>query len=305
MHVNEDAKMTKKLSGILAAVSTPFGTDGLVDEGRLRGHVDFLIDNGLHGLVPCGSTGEFAALTVDERKRVNEIVIEQAAGRVPVAPQTGSTRTAEAVELSKHAAAAGADAVLVVQPFYEAPTRREVIEYFATVGEAAGIPLIAYNLPGVTGMNLDRPFYRELLERTDAVKYVKDTSGSIEQAFDLIFNLGDAIDTFVGWDTIVLPAFSAGAAGSIWGAPNFAPKECVAIYDLAKAGKTAEAFDIFKRLWNVFDFLGKEGYAVSTKAAGQAVGVDLGLPRAPYGELEPEKLDELRKLVAETGLNYS
>ena len=107
--------MTKKLSGILAAVSTPCGTDGLVDEGRLRGHVDFLIDNGLHGLVPCGSTGEFAALTVDERKRVNEIVIEQAAGRVPVAPQTGSTRTAEAVELSKHAAAAGADAVLVVR----------------------------------------------------------------------------------------------------------------------------------------------------------------------------------------------
>ena len=105
--------MTKKLSGILAAVSTPFGADGQVDEGRLRDHVDFLIDNGLHGLVPCGSTGEFAALTVEERKRVNEIVIAQAAGRVPVAPQTGSTRTAEAVELSQHAAAAGADAVLV------------------------------------------------------------------------------------------------------------------------------------------------------------------------------------------------
>ena len=244
-------------------------------------------------------------MTVEERKRVNEIVIAQAAGRVPVAPQTGSTRTAEAVELSQHAAAAGADAVLVVQPFYEAPTRREVIEYFATVGEAAGIPVIAYNLPGVTGMNLDRPFYRELLERTDAVKYIKDTSGSIEQAFDLIFNLGDAIDTFVGWDTIVLPAFSAGAAGSIWGAPNFAPKECVAIYELAKDGKTAEAFEIFKRLWNVLDFLGKEGYAVSTKAAAQAVGVDLGVPRAPYGELEPEKLDELRKLIADTGLNYS
>ena len=153
--------------------------------------------------------------------------------------------------------------LLVVQPFYEAPTRREVIEYFATVGEAAGIPLIAYNLPGVTGMNLDRPFYRELFERTDAVKYVKDTSGSIEQAFDLIFNLGDTIDTFVGWDTIVLPAFSAGAAGSIWGAPNFAPKECVAIYELAKVGPVFEAaLQIFKRLWNVFDFLGKEGYAV-------------------------------------------
>jgi 4-hydroxy-tetrahydrodipicolinate synthase len=297
--------MPKALSGILAALSTPFTADGDLDEAALRRHVDFLIDNGLHGLVPGGSTGEFAAMTLDERKRVNEIVIEQAAGRVPVAPQTGSTRTAEAIELSKHAADAGASAVLLVQPYYEAPTRREVIEYFATVGAAAGIPVIAYNLPGVTGMNLDRPFYRELLERTDAVKYIKDTSGSIEQAFDLIFNLGDAIDTFVGWDTIVLPAFSAGAAGSIWGAPNFAPRECVAIYDLAKQGKTAEAFDIFKRLWNVMDFLGKEGYAVSTKAAAQAVGVDLGAPRAPYGELDPVKKDELRKLVAETGLNYS
>ena len=194
---------------------------------------------------------------------------------------------------------------LLVQPFYEAPTRHQVIEYFATVGEAAGVPVIAYNLPGVTGMNLDRPFYRELLERTDAVKYIKDTSGSIEQAFDLIFNLGDAIDTFVGWDTIVLPAFSAGAAGSIWGAPNFAPKECVAIFDLAKEGKTAEAFAIFKRLWNVFDFLGKEGYAVATKAAAQAVGVDLGYARAPYGPLSADKQDELTKLIAETGLNYA
>jgi 4-hydroxy-tetrahydrodipicolinate synthase len=271
----------------------------------LRDHVDFLIANGLHGLVPGGSTGEFAALTVQERKRVNEIVIDQAAGRVPVAPQTGSTRTAEAIELSQHAADAGASAVLLVQPYYESPTRHEVIEYFATVGEAAGVPVIAYNLPGVTGMNLDRAFYRELLERTDVVKYVKDTSGSIEQAFDLIFNLGDAIDVFVGWDTIVLPAFTAGAAGSIWGAPNFAPRECVAIYELAKSGQTGAALEIFKRLWNVFDFLGKEGYAVSTKAAAQAVGVDMGAQRAPYSELEPEKRDELRKLVAETGLNYA
>lgn len=297
--------MTKKLEGILAAVSTPFGSDGGVDEARLRDHVDFLIENGLHGLVPCGSTGEFATLSAAERKRVNEVVVDQAAGRVPVAPQTGSTSTAEAVELSKHAASVGADAILVVQPFYESPTRTEVMEYFATVGEAAGIPVIAYNLPAVTGMNMDRGFYRELLERTDAVRYVKDTSGSIEQAFDLIFNMSDSIETFVGWDTIVLPAFSAGAAGSIWGAPNFAPRECVAIYELAKAGKTAEALEIFKRLWNVFDFLGKEGYAVSTKAAAQATGIDLGSARAPYGDLEPDKLDDLRKLVADSGLNYA
>jgi 4-hydroxy-tetrahydrodipicolinate synthase len=296
--------MTTQLSGVLAAVSTPFTADDEIDEGRLRQHVDFLIDNGLHGLVPGGSTGEFAAMSLEERKRVNQVVIEQAAGRVPVVPQTGSTRTSDAVDLSRHAADAGAAAILVVQPFYETPTRSEVIEYFAAVGEGAGIPVMVYNLPSVTGMNLDCAFYRDLLERTDTVQFVKDTSGSIEQAFDLIFNLGDMIGTFVGWDTIVLAGFIAGASGSVWGAPNFAPKECVAIYELAKAGKTAEALEIFKRLWNVLNFLGKEGYAVSTKAAAQATGIDLGSARAPFGDLDPHKLDELRKLVADTGLKY-
>lgn len=296
--------MTTKLSGILAAVSTPFTADDKVDEGRLREHVDFLIDGGLHGLVPGGSTGEFAAMSFDERKRVNEIVIDQTAGRVPVVPHTGSTRTSEAIALSKHAADAGAAAVLVVQPFYEPPTRGEVIEYFAAVGESAGVPLMVYNLPAVTGMNLDRQFYLDLLERTDTVGYIKDTSGSIEQAYDLIFNLGDAVGTFVGWDTIVLAGFIAGAAGSVWGAPNFAPKECVAVYELAKAGRTAEAVEIFRRLWNVLDFLGKEGYAASVKAAAKAVGVDLGSTRAPFGDLEPDKLDDLRKRIADTGLKY-
>jgi len=296
--------MTTKLNGILAAVSTPFTPDDEVDEGRLREHVDFLVESGLHGLVPGGSTGEFAAMSFSERKRVNEIVIDQAAGRIPVVPQTGSTRTSEAVELSRHAADAGADAVLVVQPFYEAPTRREVIEYFAAVGEGAGIPVMVYNLPAVTGMNLDRQFYRELLDRTDSVQFIKDTSGSLEQAYDLIFNLGDVVCTFVGWDTIVLAGFFAGAAGSVWGAPNFAPRECVAVYELAKAGKTAEALEIFRRLWNVLDFLGKEGYAASVKAAAQAVGIDLGSARAPFGDLAPDKLDELRKRIADTGLKY-
>lgn len=298
--------MPQQLSGIFAAVSTPFDKDGEVDEHALRNHVDFLIDNGLHGLVPCGSTGEFASMTLDERKRVTEVVIDQTAGRVPVVPQTGACATTDSVELSKHSADAGAAALLVVLPYYETVTRHEAFEYYATVGAAAaGVPVMAYNFPAGTGLNLDRPFYRELLEHTDTVKYVKDTTGSLEQALDLIYNLGDAVQTFIGWDTIVLPAFTAGAVGSVWGAPNFAPKECVAIFELAKAGKTEEAYAIFRRLWNVLAFLGREGYGVSTKAAAQAVGVDLGAPRAPFLDLPSDKKDELRKLVAESGVNYA
>jgi 4-hydroxy-tetrahydrodipicolinate synthase len=295
--------MTKEIGGILAAVSTPFTKDGAIDEGALRDHVEFLIDGGIYGLVPGGSTGEFASQTLDERKRVNEIVLSQANGRVTVAPQTGSTNTAEAIELSRHAADNGADGLLVIQPYYEPPTRAEIIEYFASIGEAVDVPLIAYNLPAVTGVNLDRSFMEELLERTNAVKFVKDTSGSLEQALDFIFNLEGQIGTLVGLDTIVLPAFASGAAGSIWGAPNFAPKECVAIYELAKAGRYDEALSIFKRIWNVLDFLGKEGYAVATKAVATELGVNVGYPRAPYSELPLDKRAQLRKLISESGLS--
>lgn len=294
--------MTKKLTGVLAALSTPFDTNDKIDEAALRDHVELMIDSGIHGLVPGGSTGEFAAMTPDERKRVNRIVIEQAAGRVPVVPGTGSCSTTEAIELSKDAADAGADAVLLVQPYYETPTRAEVIEYFTRVGEAAGVPVVVYNLPAVTGMNLDRGFYEELLERTDTVHYVKDTTGDLEQAHDLLINLNGRVDTFVGWDTIVLPGLIAGGTGTIWGTPNFAPRECVAIYELAKAGKYEEAATIFRRLWNLMHFLGQEGYAVSVKAAAAAVGIKLGLPRAPYSPLPNTKYAELTKLVTQAGL---
>jgi 4-hydroxy-tetrahydrodipicolinate synthase len=293
--------MPKTLNGVLAALSTPFAPDGSVDTRALREHIDRLLDAGIHGLVPCGSTGEFAAMTIEERKLVTEVTIEQAGGRVPVVPGTASTRTADAIELSRHAAEHGADAVLVVAPYYETPTRAELIEYFAEVGEAAGVPIVVYNLPAATGVNLDRSFYTELLERTDYVRYIKDTTGDLEQALDLIINL-ESIDTFVGWDTIVLPGLLAGGTGTIWGTPNFAPRECAQIYELVQAGQHAEATEIFRRIWNVMSFLGREGYAVSVKAAAAAVGFNLGQPRAPYTSLPPGKNAELVNLVAEAGL---
>ncbi|MDR3081595.1 MAG: dihydrodipicolinate synthase family protein, partial [Streptomyces sp.] len=166
------------------------------------------------------------------------------------------------------------------------------------------IPVIAYNLPGVTGMNLDRAFYTELLERTDAVQYVKDTSGSMSQAYDLLFNLDKRMTPFIGWDTILLPAFAAGAAGTIWGAPNFAPRECVRLWDLSQAGKQEEANELFQQIWNIMNFTFEEGYSVSVKAAAEIVGIPLGDPRAPYGRLPEDKMAKLRKLIAEAGLQY-
>lgn len=292
------------IHGILAAISTPFTADGSIDEQKLRSHIDWVIENGIHGIVPGGSTGEVAALTLDERKQLHEITIDQVGKRVPVAPHVGSTRTEDAVELARHAKSLGADAVLAIMPFYEPPTREEVFAYYKAIGEA-DIEIIAYNLPAVTGMNLDREFYTELTEHTDKVTYIKDTSGDLEQALDLVYNHGDKVTTLVGLDTIVLPALISGAAGSIWGAPNFAPKECAAIYDLAKEGKIEEAYEIFRRIWNVLDFLGKEGYAVATKEAATIAGHDLGDPRAPYSRLPEEKRADLEQRMKDAGLTAS
>lgn len=136
-----------ELTGVLAALATPMDAQQEIDEARLREHVDFVIDGGVHGLVPCGSTGEFAALGLDERRRAVEIVAEQNAGRVALVPQTGALATRDAVALTRHAAEHGADSTMIVTPFYEAPTRSELIEYFGTLADAVDLPLMAYNIP--------------------------------------------------------------------------------------------------------------------------------------------------------------
>lgn len=286
-----------QVGGVMVALATPFRTDGAVDEARLREHVEFVIEGGVHGIVPCGSTGEFAALTAAERRHVTEVVLDQAGGRVTIAPQTGSLATAEAVELTRHAEACGAHSALVVSPFYETPTRAEVIEYFGAVADSVCMPLIAYNLPAATGINLDLAFYRDLGERTDRYRAVKDASGDMDQAMGLIHNLSGSLEVLVGMDTIMVPAFAVGAAGTIWGAPNWAPRECVKIWDDVRAGDLDAARETFATMWNALDFINTEGYAVGTKAACALTGVDLGITRPPFLPFSPAKTAELDELL--------
>lgn len=296
--------MPTQLSGVLVALSTPFDADGRIDEAKLRDHVDFQLEQGVHGVVPGGSTGEFAAMTLDERKRVTEIVTDQVNGAVPVVPGTGACATRDAVELTAHAKDAGATAALVVAPYYETPTREEVIEYYGAVGDV-GLTIAAYNLPEVTGINLDGAFYRDLRQRTGSVTHAKDTSGNMEQAIDLLQNYSDTVTVMIGLDTILLPGFLMGIQGTIWGAPNFAPRECVEIWQAVQDGRYDDAKDVFRRIWPVMDFICRHGYAVSTKAAAAAAGIDAGLPRAPYSTLKDDQAKELQRLVAESGISYS
>src|SRR5689334_1766202 len=178
--------MSQQLSGVLTALATPFTADDQIDEALLRRLVDRSIDGGVAGVVACGSTGEFAAMTGAERRLLVETVVEQAAGRVPVVAQTGAVSTREAVALSRHAESAGASVLMVVAPYYEPLTLDETLTYLRTVADAVSIPIMLYNLPVATGVNLSAEVVGALAAEVDNIRYIKDTSADMAQAGQLI-----------------------------------------------------------------------------------------------------------------------
>ena len=290
--------MADGLKGVYSAVATPFTADQDLDETGLRALVDRTIDGGVHGLVPCGSTGEFSALTRAERERVVEVVIEQAAGRVPVVPQTGATSTREAIELSRHAERLGAAAIMVVAPYYEPFSIGEIKRYYADVAGSVSVPIMAYNLPAATGVNLTPQILGELIAEVPNVKYVKDTSGDFTAAAQLIHEYGHAVSVFVGWDTLFLAALLEGAAGSVIGAANVVPRQLVSIYDAVQAGDLALAREQWKTLFPLMSTFISGGYTAAIKGGLELIGASAGPQRAPGANVDGERLAALKQNLA-------
>lgn len=294
--------MTIVLKGVYSALATPFTHDATeVDDASLRDLVERMIAADIDGLVPCGSTGEFAFLERREREHVVETTIEQAAGRVPVVPQTGAMTTAEAVSLSRHAEAAGAAAVMVVAPYYEPLSIAEVLRYYRDVADSISIPIMAYNLPVATGVNLGLDELTSLVDDVPNVRYVKDTSGDFTAAARLIHNLGDRIGVFVGWDTLFLAALFEGAAGSVIGAANVVPKELVAIHRAVRLGDHAGARAIWEKLFPVAECLVSGAYTAAVKTGMELGGWPAGPLRAPQSAVSESQRDELRARLAALG----
>ena len=288
-----------ELSGILSAMSTAFTEDGEeVDEARLRVLTEQTIAAGAHGLVPAGSTGEFAAMSGDERRRVVEVVLDQAAGRVPVVPGVGAMTTREAVLFAKHAEAAGAAAVLAVAPYYEPLDVTETKRYFYDVAGAISIPVVVYNLPVATGVNLSPDDIREMATTCENISYVKDTTGDLTQATRLINEHGDVVKTFVGWDTLLLASLVEGAPGSIVGSANVNAAQLVAIYDAVQRGQLDEARKIWAAEYPLMNFLVSGGYVAAVKGALDLDGRSVGPARQPITALSDERRNELALIMA-------
>ena len=288
------------ISGLLSALITPFeaGSEA-VDEAGLRGLVDRHISEGIHGLVPCGSTGEFAAMTADERHRVTEIVIDQASGRVPVVAHVGAMTTAEAVAHARHAERSGAVGLMAVAPYYEPLSVPETKAYFRSIADAVQIPIVIYNLPVATGVDLPVEDLLDLARRAQNITHVKDTTGDFSRAARLIHDHSDEITTFVGWDTLYFASLVEGAPGSILGATNILTPQLVAIYDAVRDGRVPDARVIWDDIFPVMQFLiGSGGYVQAVRGGLDIAGHPAGPPRAPMQALSGERRSELEQLMS-------
>jgi 4-hydroxy-tetrahydrodipicolinate synthase len=290
--------MNSSLSGVLVALATPFAADSSVDESTLRALVDRTIDGGVHGVVACGSTGEFSALTVDERRLVVEIVVDQAAHRVPVIAQTGSTSTAEAIELSRHAQSVGADVVMPVAPFYEALSLAETTNYLRRVASSVDIPVMLYNLPAATGVDLSPDTVATLAREVENIRYIKNTTPDMAQAAQLIHNYGDLVGTFIGWDTLILSSLVSGAAGVMAGTANVVPAEIVAVYDAVRSGDLDAAREAWARVYPLLDAALSVNFIAAVKVALEAVGFPAGSTREPVLPLDPEDATRVSDLAS-------
>jgi 4-hydroxy-tetrahydrodipicolinate synthase len=284
--------MSEFFHGVLPALITPFTDDGsAIDTGSLAANVERLIGAGVAGLVPGGSTGEFTTLSHPERRELVETTVEAAAGRVPVVAGTGALSTRETVELSVHAEQAGAAAVMIVPPFYDALSWRELLAHYTAVADAIEIPIMYYNLPGASGVKPTAAQLREL-----PVTCLKDTGGDAVAATELIQTGGPTL--LNGWDTLTFAALAAGAPAVVWGAASIVPEQCVELHRLLIDDiDLPAARELWARLWPLCHFLEGQSYPAAVKSACRLAGDATGPVRAPLLPLDDAATSELAALL--------
>ncbi len=282
--------------GSIVAIVTPF-RNGAVDEEKLRELVEFQIAGGTDGIVPCGTTGEASTLDYEEHIGVIRAVVEQVNKRVPVIAGTGSNSTAEAIELTEKAKAAGADGCLLVTPYYNKPTQEGLYRHYKAVADAVAIPQILYNVPGRTGVNMLPETVARLASHPNIVA-IKEATGSLQQASEVIALCCGKIDVLSGDDFITFPMMSCGAAGVISVTANIMPKEVAALVDAFNAGNLEEAKKLHLQLLKISNAMFIESNPIPVKTALGLMGKcsdEVRLPLCPMAEANKAKLAAIMK----------
>ncbi len=278
--------------GNFVATVTPF-RNGAVDEKALGGLLERLIQDGVQGFVPCGTTGESATLTHEEHDRVISLTIEVARKRVPVLAGTGSNSTAEAIRLTHHAKQAGADGALMITPYYNKPTQEGIFRHFETVAAAVDLPIVVYNIQGRTAVNIE-PTTMERLSQVKGIVGVKEASGNLGQVSEVIERCGPAFDVLSGDDNLTLPIVALGGKGVISASANLLPTEMTAISDAARAGDYPKSREVHYRIAPLLRAIFVETNPVPVKTAlailGRIPSDEVRLPLAPMTAANREKL---------------
>jgi 4-hydroxy-tetrahydrodipicolinate synthase len=268
-----------------------------LDIQGLERNIEFLLSCGIHGIVPCGSTGESATLSFEEHEKVIRITVDKVKGRIPVIAGTGSNNTAEAVKLTKAAKDIGADGVLVISPYYNKPNRSGLIKHFTKLADL-DIPIIMYNVPGRTGQNLEPDLIAELARHPNIVA-VKEASGNIGQISRIIEETqDDEFSVISGDDNITLPIMALGGSGVISVAANVDPRRMVAMYEAMKQGDYQKALVLHFSLSPLFRSMFIDTNPIPVKKAVELMGMAGGPVRLPLDELDAKKTEQLKKVLA-------
>jgi 4-hydroxy-tetrahydrodipicolinate synthase len=285
--------------GAIVAIVTPF-KNGKIDEHALRELIEIQILNGTDGIVPCGTTGESATLSHEEHDRVIEITIDAVKKRVPVIAGTGSNSTAEALRLTKHAYDAGADGALMVCPYYNKPSQEGMFQHFKLIAESVPIPIVLYNIPGRTGINL-LPETVAKLSKIANITGIKEASGSLKQIMDIIQLCDSDFYLLSGDDAIVLPILALGGKGVISVVSNVAPADMSGMNDAYEAGDIHKARGLHYKMAPLMDVLFIETNPVPVKAALSMMGMIEYELRLPLCKMSGDNDDKLRKVISDYG----
>jgi 4-hydroxy-tetrahydrodipicolinate synthase len=286
--------------GSIVAIVTPF-KNGEVDENAYRELIEFQIENGTSGIVPCGTTGESATLSVSEHNRVIDIAVEAVKKRVPVIAGTGGNSTSEAIELTAHAKRVGADGTLQVTPYYNKPTQEGLYQHFKAIAKAVSLPQVLYNVPGRTSVNMLPETVARLAELPEVVA-IKEASGSLVQMAEIVNLAGDKITLLSGDDNLTLPLLSIGGKGVISVVANIVPKDSADMVQAWLEGRAEEAKTLFLKLFPLCQAMFYETNPIPVKTSLGLMGKATEEMRLPLCPMAPGNLEKLKKALRAYGL---
>lgn len=292
--------MKRPIRGCFSVMVTPFGDDGLVSEASLKRYVEWQITEGIHGLIPLGSTGEFLSMTDDEKARVASCVINQANKRVPVFIGTGAESTEDVIRYSIEAERLGADGVMIIPPFYSTPTEDELFEHYRRISDKLSIPIMIYNNPATANVDMTPAIVARLSE-IDNVKYIKESTMDVTRIRDILEFSKGRITVFGG--IMGFESFLEGAEGWVSVGSNIQPRACSELFvECADKLNVARAREIYREVLPVLRLVGGHRYVSATKTALNLMGYAVGKPRSPRLPSPRQEVAEVARVLSDVGI---